>query len=320
MSKQVDVVCVGAAIVDIPLQPVSKEIFDHVSYPLEKIALTLGGDALNESIILSRLGANVTLLSRVGKDHMGSYILEECKKNSIDTSSVVVCEHVETSINIGLVTEDGERTFVSNRNGSLWRLTIDDLDLDKFKEAKILSLASIFNHPLLDNQALIKIFSKAKAEGLIICADIKNPKNGERLEDIREALSYVDYFFPNLDEARELTGRKDLNEVADIFLDYGVANVIIKTGKDGCFIKNVRETMQVPTYQKAKRVDTTGAGDNFAAGFITALLDGLSIRECGQFANGVASVSVEEVGATTAVQNREQVYDMMGISSTSIVE
>jgi sugar/nucleoside kinase (ribokinase family) len=320
MRNQADVVCLGAAIVDIPLQPVSKEIFDHVSFPVERIAPTLGGDALNESIILSRLGANVTLLSSVGKDYMGSYILEECKKNGVDISSVTAYEDIDTSINIGLVTEDGERTFVSNRNGSLWRLTIDDLDLDRLQGAKVLSLASIFNHPLLDNNALVRIFSKAKAEGLTICADIKNPRNGESLEDIREALSYIDYFFPNQDEACELTGKEDLNDVADALLDYGIANIIIKTGKDGCFIKNFRETIQVPAYQKAKRLDTTGAGDNFAAGFITALLDGLSIRECGEFANGVASVSVEAVGATTAVQNREQVYNMMGISAASTRE
>ncbi len=103
---------------------------------------------------------------------------------------------------MGLVTADGERTFVTNRNGSLWKLNINDVDLDRFSQAKVLSLASIFNSPLLDGKALTEIFTQAKAYRLIICADMIKPRLNETLEDIRHALSYVDYLFPNFEEAR----------------------------------------------------------------------------------------------------------------------
>lgn len=62
----IEVICIGAAIVDIPLQPVSKNIFDVDSYPLERIAMTTGGDAINEATIISRLGHRTALISRVG--------------------------------------------------------------------------------------------------------------------------------------------------------------------------------------------------------------------------------------------------------------
>jgi sugar/nucleoside kinase (ribokinase family) len=103
----------------------------------------------------------------------------------------------------------------------------------------------------------------------------------------------------------------DLEEISEILLDAGVKHVVIKTGKDGCYIRSSTECHCVPSYSKANRVDTTGAGDNFAAGFIVGILDGLSLLECGQFANGVASVSIQTVGATTGVQNRQQVYALM---------
>ena len=74
------------------------------------------------------------------------------------------------------------------------------------KQAKILSLASIFNCPLLDGKALVEIFKVAKAEGMTITADMIKPRLGETLDDIKEALSYVDYFFPNFDEACLMTG------------------------------------------------------------------------------------------------------------------
>lgn len=190
-----DVICIGAAIVDIPLQPVSKNIFDVDSYPLERIAMTTGGDAINEATIISRLGHRTALMSRIGKDAAGQFILDHCRKENIDIQSLKQDVSIDTSINVGLVTEDGERTFVTNRNGSLWKLNIDDVDFARFSQAKLLSLASIFNSPLLDGKALTEIFTQAKARQMIICADMIKPRLNETLDDICEALSYVDYLF-----------------------------------------------------------------------------------------------------------------------------
>lgn len=307
MSEKLDVICIGAAIVDIPLQPVSKNIFDIESYPLNKISMTIGGDAINEATIISRLGHKVALMSRIGKDAVGNFILEACEKDNIDVKSIHIDENIDTSINVGLVTEDGERTFVTNRNGSLWKMTIEDVDLDRFKDARLLSLASIFNNPLLDGPALVKIFQEAKRNNMIICADMIKARLCETLEDIGEALSYVDYFFPNYDEACIITGKTDINEIADIFLGCGVKNVVIKTGKKGCYIKNNKQTLEIPACKDIKAIDTIGAGDNFASGFITGILDGKTLKECAEFANVTAAISVQSVGATTGVQNREQV-------------
>ena len=307
MSNKAEVICIGAAVVDIPLQPVSKNIFDIESYPLERIAMVTGGDALNEGMIISRLGHKVALLSKVGDDAAGKFILDACERDRIDISGVVTDKTVETSINVGLVTEDGERTFVTNRNGSLWKLNADDLDLSCFKGARLLSLASIFNSPLLDGKVLVKIFKKAKEHGLIICADMIMPRLKETLNDIEDALSYVDYFFPNFDEAKLLTGKKDVEAIADVFLDYGVGNVVIKNGKKGCFLKNSTISRSVGTYRDIKALDTIGAGDNFVSGFITAILDGKDLIECAKFANATASIAVQSVGATTGVKSRASV-------------
>ena len=307
MSEKLDVICIGAAIVDIPLQPVSKNIFDIESYPLNKISMTIGGDAINEATIISRLGHKVALMSRIGKDAVGNFILEACEKDNIDVKSMHIDENIDTSINVGLVTEDGERTFVTNRNGSLWKMTIEDVDFDRFKDARLLSLASIFNNPLLDGPALVKIFQEAKRNNMIICAVMIKARLCETLEDIGEALSYVVYFFPNYDEACIITGKTDINEIADIFLGCGVKNVVIKTGKKGCYIKNNKQTLEIPACKNIKAIDTIGAGDNFASGFITGILDGKTLKECAEFANVTAAISVQSVGATTGVQNREQV-------------
>lgn len=312
MEKRLDAICVGAAIVDIPLQPVSRDMFEIESLPLQQICMTIGGDAINEATIMSRLGHKIGLMSMVGKDAVGNFILEHCEKNGIDYSGIKVVEGVDTSINIGLVTADGERTFVTNRNGSLWKMTIDHVDLSKISEARLLSFASIFNNPLLDCKAMVQIFKEAKKNDMIICADMIKARLGETLDDIREALGYVDYFFPNYDEACMMTNETELDKIADKFLACGIKHVVIKTGKKGCYIKSQNgEVLEVPAMQGITAIDTIGAGDNFASGFITAILEGKSLKECAEFANVTASISVQSVGATTGVQRREQVEERM---------
>ncbi len=309
--SNIEVICVGAAIVDIPLQPVSKNIFDVDSYPLERIAMTTGGDAINEAMIISRLGHKTALNSRIGKDAAGDFILGRCREENIDIKSLRQDDTIDTSINVGLVTADGERTFVTNRNGSLWKLSLGDVDFSRFKEAKVLSLASIFNSPLLDGRALTEIFQQAKQHNLLICADMIKPRLKETLADIRTALGYVDYLFPNFDEAKTLTGQDSLDGIADAFLECGVKTVVIKTGKKGCFIKSCSERLEVPAVRGITAIDTIGAGDNFASGFISGLLEGKTLRDCALFANATAAISVLSVGATTGVKNRQLVEQLL---------
>mgnify|MGYP001147780454 FL=1 len=212
---------------------------------------------------------------------------------------------------MGLVTSDGERTFVTNRNGSLWKLALEHVDFSRFAEARLLSLASIFNSPLLDGNALKEIFIRAKAQQLLICADMIKPRLGETLDDIREALSYVDFLFPNYEEAKLLTGETSLDGIADSFLACGVKTVVIKTGKKGCFIKNSETRLEVPAVKGITAIDTIGAGDNFASGFICGLLEDKSLRDCALFANATAAISVLSVGATTGVKNRQLVEQLL---------
>jgi sugar/nucleoside kinase (ribokinase family) len=308
MVQNLDVICIGAALVDIPLQPVSRNIFDIESYPLDRIAMTVGGDAINEAAIISRLGHKAALMSVVGRDAPGQFILEACKKDRIDIDSIRIEDSIDTSINIGLVTSDGERTFVTNRNGSLWKMSIEHIDLSRLKSAKLLSLGSIFNNPLIDGSSLVRIFERAKKHNLIICADMIKPRLGETLKDIQEPLGYVDYFFPNYDEACIITGKSDLEEIGDTFLACGVKNVVIKNGKKGCYIKN-KDCMAIVPTRQIEALDTIGAGDNFVAGFITALLENKSLRECGIFANMTALISIRSIGATTGVCRRGQVEE-----------
>lgn len=311
-----EVVCVGNAAVDVPLAPVDKEILVTDSYVVDRIVPMVGGSSINVSTILSRLGKNVKLITLLGVDMLGKFVLDHCRSNNIDISDVSYSRGVDTPLSIGLVKSDGERNFVVSRSSSTFSFNIADVNLASLKGAKALVFSSIFIMPEFDDNGLTKLFRVAKNEGLIVCADMMRSRTGQRLDAIRNALLYVDFYFANYEEAAFLTEMQDVSDIANCLLGVGVKTVVIKLGKNGCYVKGNGFAFRSPAFLNENPVDTIGAGDNFVAGFIAALLDKLDMVEAARFANAVAALSVSSIGSTSAIKNKQQVLQFMKESST----
>ena len=170
--------------------------------------------------------------------------------------------------------------------------------------------------PAFTAPVLAELFSQAKQKGLLLCADMTKRKNQETVWDMRECLQWLDYIFPNYEEASLLTGRSDWDEIADAFLECGVGHVVIKAGARGCFIKSRTERLWVPACRGVRCVDTTGAGDTFSACFLYALDQGYSLEDCGRFANAGASFCIQQVGAVGAGNDPEAVRKRAGLQGT----
>lgn len=154
---------------------------------------------------------------------------------------------------------------------------------------------------------MTEIFRRIKAKpGRILAADLTKPKNGERLEDIIGLLPYVDCILPNEAEIAMLTGCNDPFENARLLVETGVSCAVIKRGRLGCLIRTKDELYEIPAWEPVKCIDTTGAGDTFAAGFLWAISEGMSLKECGRFACAAASCAVECVGATQGITSIEK--------------
>lgn len=302
-----DFTIIGAGILDVLAHPVDSSVFRTGSLPAQDIALTFGGDALNEAVILSRLGKRIQFISTLGTDEAGSMVLEYCKRNGISTDHITRSPDFPTGINLVLVDQNGERFFVTNPSGSLRMLSPAHINTGILKNAPILCFASIFVFPKFNSPELTKLFKTAKESGCLVCADMTKCKNHETLSDLALPLSYVDYIFPNYEEACLVSGRTDPDEIADAFLSCGVRHFIMKLGKKGCLIKTKEERHLIPAFPHADCVDTTGAGDTFAAGFLYALSEGMSLPACGCFANAAASITIEGVGAATQIRSLKQV-------------
>jgi len=312
VNKKYDVLCLGLIVADVLVRPVSKGIFDVETTIADSIDVMTGGDAMNEAIVLSRLGVKAGLAGKVGNDAFGELLLREAQKSGVDVSNVSVDSSVKTSTSIVLVNKDGDRNFVYCRGGSDF-FSLEDIDLSIVRQAKIVSLASIFALPMLEGGGAEAIFKEAKANGAITVADIIHDIYGVGLQGVKGVLGYTDIFIPNYMEAVYLTGEKEPDRAAEALLDLGIKTVVIKLGAKGCYIKTREESHLIDAYE-AQALDTTGAGDNFVAGFLTGILHGWDIKKCGLFANAVGAICVGKVGATTAVRNMDQVLEFMGVN------
>ncbi len=309
MGEKTEFIIIGAAIVDVSAWPVGEDVFLTGSVPAGHIAMHTGGDAMNEASVLAALGSSVRLVTKIGKDPAGEFIQKQCRRSGIDTSFFVEDSEVETGINIVLVDSAGERHFITAPDGSLRKLCPEDVCDQALLRGGYLCFASIFVSPAFGNRELAELFVRAKKNGLILCADMTKRKNGETLGDMAECLSLLDYLFSNYEEAKLLTGLEDPDEIADAILGCGVGCAVIKTGSGGCLVRTPSQRYRIPACPDAECLDTTGAGDTFAACFLYAHSQGMSLPDCGKFANAGASICIEQIGATGEIKSREQVWE-----------
>ncbi len=311
-DNNVSVTVIGASVMDVLAGPVDLTRIKVGSLPMDTIRISYGGDALNESAVLSKLGTKVDLISKVGADDTGDSILSYLKELGVSTEHIKKDAETPSSVNVVLVDGSGERYFLTDPKTCLRRLYKEDILPYLDDAADIISFASIFVSPVLTIEEMETLFQKIKEKpGRILTCDMTKAKKGETLEDLARILPYVDYIFPNESEIALLTGCDDPYQNAEKLVSMGVKTAVVKVGKQGCIIRTEKELLEIPAYPIEKAVDTTGAGDSFAGGFLYGLAHGMSLADCGRMACAVASLSVEKVGATTGITGPEEALRRM---------
>ena len=304
-----DVTVIGPSVIDILAAPFDPEALAKGKRDVDQIRMSFGGDALNESVVLSRMGKKVQLISKIGADEAGRSIRKHLEKEKVSTKHVIVEQGLNTSVNIALVDADGGRKFLTDPHSSQRKLGLEDVLPMLDETALIVSFASIFISPCFSIEKTEQVFSRIKAAGKTLVSDVTRPKNGETFDDLKVLFPYMDIFVPNDEEIFLLTGEKDPYKNVQMLVDAGVKTAVVKIGKDGCLIGTKDGIVHVPAVAGVKCVDTTGAGDSFAAGLIAGLAEGRSIVDCARLGCAAASCSIEQVGATDGVRSLEQVME-----------
>ena len=249
-----------------------------------------GGSAANTINGLANLGMETGFVGKIGKDNLGKFFEKDLKKNNI--TPVMFLDLDETGRSIALVSKDAERTMATFL-GAAGDLHQEDIDADIFKGYKYFHLEGY----LVQSRALIrKAVRVAKAHDLIISLDMATynivSENREFLEKlIRE---YVDILMANETEAEALTHMK-ANKALDAMADMAEV-AVLKMGKDGSMVKRGSEKCKIGI-EKVNSVDTTGAGDLYAAGFLYGYCKDQSLEVCGKVGSILGGHVTEMIGA-----------------------
>ncbi len=304
-----DVTVIGNAVIDVLADPFDADALAKGKREVDQIRMSFGGDALNESVVLTRLGKKVHLISKVGADEAGHSIRTHLQKEGIETNGIVVEEGLSTSINIALVDAAGGRKFLTDPRSSQRRLSLEDVLPQLEETADIVSFASVFISSCFTIDKMEELFSRLKEAGKTLVVDVTRPKNGETFDDLRVLFPYIDVIVPNDEEISVLTGEEDPEKNVRMLLDAGVKTAIVKIGSRGCLVGRGGEIVHVPAVSGVRCVDTTGAGDTFAAGLISGLAEGRNIVDCARLGCAAASCSIEQIGATDGIRSVEKVME-----------
>jgi len=286
--------------------------------PLEEVSQftrQVAGAELNVAIGLSRLGLKVGWASRVGDDVFGRFVLKQLEKEQINAGQVTVDNRFPTGFQLKSKELGGKdpRVEYFRKGSAASHLSVADFNPDYFGAARHLHLSGVAA-ALSDTSLALSKFaaSEMRKAGKTISFDPNlRPvlwSSEQKMRKEINALAFAaDWVLPGLGEGQLLTGQQTPEGIADFYLEQGVKAVVIKTGPDGAWFKSASgEQAQVAACKVENVVDTVGAGDGFAVGLISALLEGLSLEQAVKRGNKIGSLAVQAVGDSEGLPTREQ--------------
>ena len=307
----IDVACVGILVADVIAKPVDNIPGKGLLGLIDEISLHNGGCAMSASIAMSKIGLKTAVLGKVGNDIFGEYLKNVLIENKVNTDGLAVDFNNQTSASIVLSDNTGERTFLHciGANGSFGK---DDINWEVIKDSKIVFIAGTMLMDTFDGEHCEYVLKHCKETGKTTVLDTAWDSKGRWMDILGRCMPYIDVFLPSFEEAVELSGERDYNKITDVFFDCGVKQTAIKLGREGCYLRENKnsEGVLIPAYS-VKAVDTTGAGDSFCAGFITGLVKGMSFIDCGRFANATGAFCVTKTGATSGLKPFEEIMDFI---------
>lgn len=291
---KLDVIGVGALNIDklFMVEQIAKE--DEES-SVTNFAETCGGSAANTIVGLARLGLNTGYIGKLAQDREGRLLLEEFRKEKVDTHGIVTAKNGRSGVVMGFIDKKGERALYIDA-GANSTITINEISRGYAENTSFLHVTSFVGQKAFQVQKkLIATFST----DVKISLDPGRLYAEKGLTALRPIIARCHVVFPNEHELELLTGR-DYVRGSKKLLEEGAKIVAVKLGPKGCYVTDGKEKHLVPRYP-VKVVDTTGAGDAFCAGFLYGLIGNKSLEQCAKLGNFVASKCIEKIGARTGL-------------------
>ena len=266
-------------------------------------SLSLGGSADNTIRAMARLGAEVGFIGKVGRDTTGDFF--EQALDNLGIKPVIFRGTNRSGKCVSLISPDGERTMLTHLGAAL-EMVAAEISPEIFEGYDCLYVEGY----LVQNHELIECaISTAKRCGLKVAIDLASFNVvEENIDFLRRIVSeYVDIVFANEDEALVFSAESEpINALQ--YISEMCELAVVKIGMRGALIKQGEHVVHVGIMEAAKRVDTTGAGDFYAAGFLYGLTLGLDLRQCGTIGAVTAGKVIEIVGTTLSDEAWDDIF------------
>ncbi len=270
-----------------------------------------GGAPANFAVGVRRLGLSSGMITKIGDDFFGHFLLETLKHEQVDTSQIRITKEYKTALAFVGLDKNRSPSFSFYRSPCAdIMLNEQEIDEQYIKSAKLLMCGTVSMADEPARSAIFKAIELAKKYGLKVACDPNLRDDLWHFKDPREHIFKIikdtDIFLPSISEAEFITGAKGENAFESI-LDLGPSIVGITHGTKGSTILTKDGNFSAPSY-KVEVVDTTGAGDAFAAGLITGLLTNMPIEKIPRFANAVSALKITRKGAMS-IPSRSEVEE-----------
>lgn len=268
---------------------------------------TGGGKGANQAVAAARLGADVSLIARIGSDTFGGMSIENFRKEKISTENIYTDSDAPSGVAFIVVDDSGENIIVvaPGANAALNEKDIQDAE-------PVIKTADIILFQL-------EIPMRTVAEGIRLAKKhnrlvMLNPAPAAPIPE--EILHSVGIITPNQTEALTLTGivvndAVTAQQACDVLHDRGILTVIITMGEQGAYLSSDSYKGLVPGFNAGAVVDTVAAGDTFCGGLAIAISEGKSLLHAVQFANAAAALSVTRAGAQASIPVRAEVINLL---------
>lgn len=278
----------------------------------------VAGAEFNVAIGMSRLEHKVAYLTKLGSDPFGKLIVNVLNRSNIGTGLVSWSKDMFTGFMLkSRVSKGDPEIFYFRKNSAASTLCKDDIDSVDFTGYSNIHMTGIL--PALSSstrEAAYYIIEKAKKAGLTISFDPNlRPQlwssKEEMVNVINDIASKCDIVFPGITEGNILTGKSTPEEIAEFYFKLGAGTVITKLGSKGAYVAAKNESYAIKGFPVEKVVDTVGAGDGFAAGVISALMEGLSLKEAVVRGNAIGAIQVMSIGDNDGLPTRDELDDFI---------
>jgi sugar/nucleoside kinase (ribokinase family) len=306
---QPDVSVIGLYILDVLGRPVSR-IPDRGGVDfIEEIRLTVAGTAGGTVIDTAKLGLKSLAVGAVGDDEKADWVILTLQKHGIDTSAMQQLKGIPTSATILNVRPNGERPALHVRGAS------DHFDVlphmyDQVFSAPIVHLGGTGLLKKLDGPRSLELLQEAKQRGCTVTFDLI-AANAATAAIVKPLLPCIDYFMPSIEEARDMSGQKSVEDCAHYYIDHGATACVFTLGGEGAYYAHRDGTRFSSPAFDISVIDTTGCGDAFDAGFIAALHHKMDVETSLRFAQAAAGLVATGLGSDAGIESLEHTLKCM---------